>query len=97
MSVFTYLVGYDIASDSSRVRFAEVLLDLGGRRLQHSVFAVDLDGAGVVALRESALGQMNEQTDRVHWYRTCGNCPGVVASVPQLSLAGPWEGSAWIV
>lgn len=95
--MYTYLVGYDIACNSSRVRFAEALLDLGGLRLQRSVFAVALDGAGVVALRESALGQIDAQTDRVHWYRTCGNCPGVVAAVPPLSLAGPWEGSAWIV
>lgn len=97
MSRFAYVVGYDISADAPRVRFAEQLTDLGGRRLQRSVFVVPLDPAGLARLEGVASDLIDPRTDRVHWYRTCGNCPGVLAATPSVSLASPDQGASWIV
>lgn len=97
MTRFAYVVGYDISADARRTGFAEALVDLGGRRVQRSVFVVPLDAAGLARLEGVASDLIDTRTDRVHWYRTCGNCPGVLAATAPVSLAPPDGGASWIV
>lgn len=97
-ATFLYLVTYDIADDLRRVRVAERLADLGGQRVQRSVFWIRLDGAALAQFRQSMIEVIDDAADSLHWYRTCGNCPGIVANtraamLPPLSP----EGAGWIV
>lgn len=96
MTELAYLVAYDVADDARRVAVAELLLDLGASRLQRSVFWLVADDAGLIRMRSQLRRRIDEDVDRVHWYRMCGNCRGVIgqtraASVPRLTRdPGPW-------
>lgn len=95
---FVYLVTYDLRDDSRRVQVAELLLDMGGQRLQRSVFSIAMDAAALVRFQRELGTLLDEDADRLHWYRTCGNCPGIVAHSRAAVLPeGSTEGRAWIV
>lgn len=93
---FGYLVVYDIADDARRVGAAETLLDCGASRLQRSVFWLVSEEAGVLRMRSQVRAVVDESQDRVNWYRTCGNCPGIVGHTraatlpPAAERSGPW-------
>ncbi len=98
MTTFAYLVTYDVADDGRRVRVAEQLLDLGAKRLQRSVFWLVTDGAGLVRMRRTLAALIDHSFDRVHWYRVCGNCPGIKGRTRAAILPSPSEDApAWIV
>ena len=93
---FGRLIAYDVADDARQVRVADELLDLGASRLQRSVFWLLTDEAGLVRMRVALRSVIDEEADRVHWYRTCSNCPGIgghtrAAKLPSVAAgSGPW-------
>jgi CRISPR-associated endonuclease Cas2 len=95
---FAYLVAYDVTDDACRSQVAELLLDMGGTRLQKSLFSVRLDEAGLVRMQSRAEPLIVESHDKLGWWRTCGNCPGVLARTQSARLPpGPTGSDAWIV
>jgi CRISPR-associated protein Cas2 len=60
--VHRYVVAYDIASDTRRVRVAKILESYGDR-LQYSVFLVDIKPAKMIRLKTTVTAQMVLMTD----------------------------------
>lgn len=97
-STFSYLVAYDVADDARRALVADELLDLGATRLQRSAFWLTTDDAGLVRMRSALRSVIDESADRVHWFRTCGNCPGVRGRTRAARLPSPTANEGpWIV
>ncbi len=61
-AVHRYVIAYDIASDSRRVRVAKTLESYGDR-LQYSVFLIDTKPARMVRLQSAVTAQMDLSTD----------------------------------
>jgi CRISPR-associated protein Cas2 len=70
-----YIVCYDIAEEGRRTRVAKVLLDFG-RRLEESVFAMNLDEELVARMKERLERQIEEMEDTVHIFPLCNACAG---------------------
>jgi len=68
-----YIVCYDIADEGRRGRVAKTLLDFG-RRLEESVFAMNLDGELEERMRERVEALIDEMEDTVHLFPLCGAC-----------------------
>jgi CRISPR-associated endonuclease Cas2 len=95
---FTYLVAYDVTDDNRRTQLAELLFDLGGTRLQKSFFSVVLDDGGLAELRRKARSLIVGTDDKLGWWRTCGNCPGVVAKTRNATVPpAPTGNELWMI
>jgi CRISPR-associated protein Cas2 len=70
-----YIVCYDIADEGRRGRAAKVLLDFG-RRLEESVFAMNLDEELYGRMKERLGRVVEEMEDTVHVFPLCGACAG---------------------
>ncbi len=69
-----YLISYDVVDDGRRRRIHEVLKDYG-RRVQYSVFEVDVGGAEeLVELRAELGRELDAREDSVRVYPVCGQC-----------------------
>lgn len=68
-----YVVCYDIADNGRRGRVVQVLLDFG-RRIQESVFVLDLDAELAERMRERLSHCLEVSEDTVHVFRLCGTC-----------------------
>jgi len=96
--VFTYLVAYDVSDDARRSQLAELLFELGGARLQKSVFTVGLNEGGLAELQRKAREFIVGQDDKLGWWRTCGNCPGVLAHTQNAKIPGNPNGiDLWMI
>ncbi|RLE94279.1 MAG: CRISPR-associated endonuclease Cas2 [Thermoprotei archaeon] len=47
-----YLIVYDVEEDAIRRKVANMLLDMGGERIQYSAFKIELEKAELAALME---------------------------------------------
>jgi CRISPR-associated protein Cas2 len=68
-----YVIAYDIADDTRRVKVADVLKDYG-RRVQYSVFEARLDAELIARLRERVHREIDDEDDSVRIYRLCAEC-----------------------
>lgn len=48
-----YLIVYDVEEDAVRRKLANMLLDMGGERIQYSAFKIELERAELAALMEN--------------------------------------------
>jgi CRISPR-associated protein Cas2 len=74
------VVAYDIAESGRRERVARVLLGYG-RRVQHSVFEVDIEPGDLSVLLERLRPWLDEASDGLRVYRLCGSCAPLVEVV----------------
>ena len=70
-----YIVCYDIADERRRTRVAGTLLDFG-RRLEESVFAVNLDEELTMRMKARLRREIEETEDTVHLFPLCAACAG---------------------
>ncbi len=77
----TYLVSYDVADDKRRLRLSKVLLDYG-RRVQESVFWVDVEEEELVERMRGRVRRVVSETEDSVWVvPVCKGCAGKVESV----------------
>jgi CRISPR-associated protein Cas2 len=75
------LVSYDVADDARRSRLSKVLLDYG-RRVQESVFWVDVEDEELVErMRGRVRRVVSEAEDSVWVVPGCKGCAGKVEAV----------------
>ena len=72
-----YIVCYDIADERRRARVAGTLLDYG-RRLEESVFAVNLDEELTEQMKARLGREIEEMEDTLHLFPLCAGCAGKV-------------------
>ena len=70
-----YIVCYDIADERRRARVAGTLLDFG-RRLEESVFAVNLDEELTAKMKQRLERLIEETEDTLHLFPLCAACAG---------------------
>lgn len=68
-----YVVAYDVVDDARRDRLARFLLGWG-RRVQKSVYEVDLTARELAQVREGVERLLRIPPDRVHIYALCHEC-----------------------
>ncbi len=77
----TYLVSYDVADDTRRLRLSKVLLDYG-KRVQESVFWVELEEEELVErMKARVRREVSEGEDSVWVVALCKGCSGRVEAV----------------
>ena len=69
----TWMIAYDIADDTRRLRVARALLGFG-ERVQRSVFECRLDAREVSSLRQRVNQLIDQGRDSVRWYPLCRPC-----------------------
>lgn len=90
----TVIVAYDIASNSRRVRVAN-MLEGRGYRIQESVFQLRLDRAELDDVRQKIAKLIRIEEDVVHVYPLCSACEGraeVHGIAPALDDVGLYRG-----
>jgi len=82
-----YVVSYDIADDKRRARVAKTLTDVG-RRVQYSVFELDVgsDVLGVALAKVEKV--LDEREDSVRVYALCERCGAAIHSLGKPPEAG---------
>lgn len=68
------VVAYDISSDRRRMRMVKVLKDLGGRRVNFSVFEFRMEKEKLPELKRRILSIINRKRDCVLFYSLCAGC-----------------------
>ncbi len=68
-----HIICYDIADERRRARVAATLLDYG-RRLEESVFAVNVDDELAAQMKQRLFRQIEETEDTVHIFPLCAAC-----------------------
>lgn len=82
-----YIVSYDIADERRRARVAGTLLDYG-RRLEESVFALNLDEELTIQMKQRLQRQINESEDTLHVFPLCTGCAGKVEVMGRAEIPG---------
>ena len=67
-----YLVCYDIGENSERTRLAR-MLKKHGKRMQKSVFMIDISDVALKKLQQGIPGMLEEE-DSVIFFALCKNC-----------------------
>ena len=80
-----FVVCYDLSDDRRRERMARVLLDYG-KRIQESVFLMDLDEELYGRMLGRVRREMDESWERVHVFSLCKGCEGKVVVLGQAEL-----------
>ena len=70
-----YIVCYDRADEPWRARVAGTLVDFG-RRLEESVFAVNLDEELTAKMKQRLERLIEETEDTLHLFPLCAACAG---------------------
>ncbi|MEZ4773685.1 MAG: CRISPR-associated endonuclease Cas2 [Bacteroidia bacterium] len=83
-----YLVTYDISSDRDRTRCSNLLEDMGGRRVNKSVFEVLVPPEDVEGLMVYLSELLDPETDAVACYPVCTACYSRAWWWPE--APGPW-------
>jgi len=73
------VVAYDIEDDGRREGIAHILEDVGGLRVQKSVFEVELPKSDFARLRER-LASLCGRKDSIRCYPLCRACMGRILS-----------------
>jgi CRISPR-associated protein Cas2 len=80
-----YVVCYDLSDDRRRDRMARVLLDYG-KRIQESVFAMNLDEELYDRMMVRVRREVDESWDRVHVFCLCKGCETRTVVIGQAEL-----------
>jgi CRISPR-associated protein Cas2 len=80
-----YFVCYDLSDDRRRERMARVLLDYG-KRIQESVFRMDLDEELHERMMVRLRREVDESWDCVHVFSLCKNCVGKVVVIGRAEM-----------
>ena len=80
-----YVVCYDLSDDRRRERMARVLLDYG-KRIQESVFLMDLDEELYERMLVRVRREVDEGWDRVHVFSLCKGCQARVVVIGQAEV-----------
>jgi CRISPR-associated protein Cas2 len=80
-----YVVCYDLSDDRRRERMARVLLDYG-RRVQESVFVMDLDEELYERMMMRVRREADESWDWVHIFPLCKSCVGKVVVIGRAEM-----------
>ncbi|RMG65364.1 MAG: CRISPR-associated endonuclease Cas2 [Bacteroidetes bacterium] len=86
-----YLITYDISDDGDRSRCSQLLQDLGGRRINLSVFELLLAPGEEEKLMVRLAEMLDPACDSVACYLVCQACYGRAWWWPE--GPGPWPGS----
>ncbi len=68
------VIAYDIIDDSRRRKVVDALLDVGGIRVNYSVFECLLPKARLIKLQKEILDIVDQKEDRIIFYRLCELC-----------------------
>lgn len=90
-----YLVVYDISGDRERSKCSQLLEDLGGRRINRSVFELLITAEQAAALMLDLAQRLDPDTDSVACYPVCQACYGRAWWWPE--APGPWPGEVQVV
>lgn len=82
-----YIIAYDIRKDRSRTRLAQHLEDLGGTRINRSVFELMLRKSQLPKLLARIADGIDPDTDQVAIYPLCRACYGRSHYIPDLDPA----------
>lgn len=69
-----YLITYDISEDGPRRKVSQRLEDLGGRRINYSVFECLLTAQQAERLMLALVEEVDAQTDSLACYAICRAC-----------------------
>jgi len=81
------IVAYDIANPRRLVRIARIMKDYG-RRVQKSVFEVDLTESRFQEMKRRAERTMNLGEDGVKYFPLCGRCSEILVVLGQGAPTG---------
>lgn len=84
------VVAYDIPDDKRRNQLAKCLEDYG-RRVQYSVFEVDVPDEDFAEMRKRILGIIDCYEDQVRYYFLCGACDDR-REIEGMEDTGDWPG-----
>ncbi len=68
------VVSYDIPDDRRRLKVAKLLLDLGGQRVQRSVFECYVSARVLARMQERLLELHKPEEDSIRFYWLCAEC-----------------------
>lgn len=72
-----YVIAYDIPSDKRREKIATILKDVGGERINYSVFECDLNKEQIKEVQQQIKQIYKKKEDSVIFYRLCLKCQKV--------------------
>ena len=78
-----YLVAYDIVKDKSRNKLAHHLEDLGGERVNYSVFEIMLSPARYLTLIQKLHRFVTSDRDQIILYPVCKQCYKQSVFIPE--------------
>jgi len=78
-----YLIAYDIHDDKKRTRLASKLEDLGGQRINYSVFELMLPPRHYPAFEQEMQDLTEAEEDRIAIYPVCRSCYSRAAWLPE--------------
>ena len=78
-----YVICYDIENNKRRTRFASFLADLGGERVNYSVFELMLNTDAYEKLVNKIPDMIAQKRDRIIMYPICRQCYKTTAFIPE--------------